>query len=404
MTIGPDDILQARQRIVGAVVHTPVVHSRTLSGLCGCDALFKLENLQMTGSFKERGALNRLLQISDEERSRGVIAASAGNHAQGVAFHAERLGIHAQIVMPEGTPLIKVRSTQGYGAEVVLHGMDYDDAYAHARSLAEKTGAVFVHAFADSAVIAGQGTIGIEITEDPLCRELDAVIVPVGGGGLIGGIGAWIKHVRPDVRVVGVEPDTFPSMKRSLEKGEVVLLPKESTLADGIAVRQVSEMTLALARAHVDQIVTVSADEIANAVLLHLEIEKILVEGAGATPLAALLNRGEELGLHGQRVACVVSGGNMDVNVLDRIIVRGLAHDGRIADFTVVVPDTPGALEAVLHVLKNERANVLDVAHHRYGTGAPLGRVAISITAETRGPDHIGSIHRVLREKGYDLS
>lgn len=392
------DIDKAALTIGDHIVHTPIVHSYTLSNLTGCTTYFKLEQLQMTGSFKERGALNRLSALTGDERRRGVIAASAGNHAQGVALHTQRLGIASTIVMPENTPLIKVTSTEHYGARVVLHGQSYTESEARAREIADEEGLVFVHAFDDDLVIAGQGTIGREILEHETGDDIDAIVCPIGGGGLISGIACYIKETRPDVRVIGVQAESFPSMEQSRETGAVVETGGAGSLADGIAVCRVSERTRALVDRYVDDIMLVSEDEIANAVMLFLEIEKIVVEGAGAVPLAALLNR--DHGLSGKRVLSLCSGGNIDVNMLSRIIQRGLAVDGRISCVQLLLRDYPGSLADALTVIRNERANVLSVDHHRVGSSTPVGLVEVSIFLETRGHKHIRAIRDALKQHG----
>src|SRR5213594_1609933 len=293
------EVQAARARIGAAIYYSPCAYSETVSRLAGARVFFKLDNLQMTGSFKERGALNKLLSLSPDARRTGVIAASAGNHGLAVAFHAERLGIPATIVMPEYAPLIKVTSARRYGAEVILYGSNYDDAYELARALGAERGQLFVHPFDDPRVVAGQGTLGLELLEQ--LPDVEAVVVPVGGGGLIAGVALAIKAKQPDVQVIGVQSSALPAMARALERGERVRVEPAPTIADGIAVRQVGELTLELARRWVDRVVTVDEEELANAVLLLLEIEKTVVEGAGAAPLAALLNRG--LDLEGRRVA-----------------------------------------------------------------------------------------------------
>lgn len=391
------DIEAARRRIGDSVCVSPCVRSETFSGLCRATAFFKLENLQMTGSFKERGALNKLATLSPAEREKGVIAASAGNHAQGVAYHARRLGIAATIVMPEATPLIKVSSTRGYGATVVLHGANYDEAYTDARRLETETGAVFVHPFDDREVICGQGTIGLELLEQN--PYLDAVVVPIGGGGLIAGIATAIKEVNPKIRVIGVQAAALPSMKASAEAGRVTTLAPGQTLADGIAVKRPGEMTFEIVRGRVDEIVTVTEEEIANAILLLLEIEKTVVEGAGACPLAAMLNR--RVDLAGKRVAMVVSGGNIDVNMISRIIERGLVKDGRLVRLRVTLPDRPGSLSRFTAEIAACRANILDVQHNRSFAVLEVGETEIEITAEARGSDHIRDLLLHLEKSGY---
>lgn len=395
------DIETAYNLICDQIVRTPIVYSHTLSKLCGCQTLFKLENLQMTGAFKERGALNKLLHLSEAERATGVITASAGNHAQGVAYHSQRLGLKAKVVMPIGTPLIKVVSTQEYGAEVVLHGETFDDAYEYARQLEAEERLVFVHPFADPLVIAGQGTIGLEILADSLGQTAEVIVCPIGGGGLISGIAAYLKQTRPEIQIIGVEPASCPSMQQALQANGPVKLPRAASLADGIAVKQVGEINYELVKQYVDEIVSVEEDEIANAVLLLLEIEKIVVEGAGAVPLAAILKHQERFA--GRRVLSIVSGGNIDVNILHRIIARGLSVAGRIVQLQVRLRDVPGTLTDVLEVVKRLHTNILDVAHHRFDSQAPFGYVDVSLTLETKGHPHIQQIKAALQAEGYLL-
>lgn len=393
------DIEKAYLAIRDQIFRTPLVYSQKLSRLCGGQMLFKLENLQMTGSFKERGALNKLLGLPLPDRERGVIAASAGNHAQAVAYHCQRLGIPAKIIMPEGTPLIKILSTRNYGAEVLLHGSTVDDASDLALEISAKEGRVFIHPFRDPAVIAGQGTIGKELLQEDLAKGFDTVVCPVGGGGLISGIALYLKETAPGVRIVGVQAAGCPSMKRSLEEGRPVLLPAASSLADGIAIKRVEPLNFSLVRKYVDEVVTADEDQIANAILLLLETEKIVTEGAGAIPLAAILNRKADFA--GRKVISIVSGGNIDVNILGRIITRGLTAAGRVAQFTLRIRDLPGSLLAVLEILQKMRINILEVAHHRLESPAPFGFVDVSLTLETKGPGHIAEIRQTLAEAGY---
>ena len=288
--IHKDDIESAYQKIQAHIVNTPLRRSHTLSDLCGCDMLLKMESLQMTGAFKERGALNRMLALSEAQKRRGIIAASAGNHAQGVAYHAHRMGVSATIVMPEGTPLVKIAGVQFWNANVVLHGSSYDDAYVYSRRLEEERGLVYIHPFADPLVIAGQGTIALEVLENELGSDCDAIVVPLGGGGLISGIGSYVKQTRPEVRVIGVEVDGLASMRDSLAAGEMLTLDPVTTIADGIAVKRVDQTTFDICKECVDEIVTVNDGEIANAILMMLEYEKVVVEGGGVVAVAALLN------------------------------------------------------------------------------------------------------------------
>ena len=393
-------IRRARERLRGAVQETPCPFSRTLSELTGASCFFKLENLQMTGSFKERGAANLLLQLDADSRRRGVVAASAGNHGLALAFHAARLGIAATIVMPEGAPLIKVASARRYGAEVILHGANFDEACAHAVTLADRAGAVFVHPFDDDRIIAGQGTLGLEIVEQ--CPEVDAVLVAVGGGGLLGGVAVAVKARKPQARVIGVQAEALPAMRHSLDAGQLVTVAPAATIADGIAVRTVAARTLALARAHADDVVTVSEQELANAVLLLLEIEKTVAEGAGAAPLAGLLNR--SLGLAGARVVLVVSGGNIDVTMIARIIERGLVKDGRMVRLDVLLRDRPGALARLTALVGEERANILHIGHDRaLAHAAGVGESEVQLTLETSGRSHIERLVSRLQAAGYHV-
>jgi threonine dehydratase len=391
------DIQSARERIRDSVYLSPCAYSETFSQLTGSKVYFKLENLQMTGSFKERGALNKILLLSKEERSRGVMAASAGNHAQGVAYHATRQGIRAQVCMPVSSPLIKVSRTREYGAEVILTGANYDESYAEAKRLCGAGNLTFIHPFDDEAIIAGQGTIGLELLEQ--CPDLEAVIIPIGGGGLAAGIGCALKETNPNIQVIGVETARLPSMKAALADQRPVTLPPATTIGDGIAVRRAGDLTLPLVRRYVDDIVTVDEEEMANGILLLLEREKTVAEGAGAAPLAALLNH--KTSLTGKRVVVLISGGNIDVNFLSRIIERGLVKDGRLVRLQLRVPDHPGSLVAVMTIVAAEKANVVGISHDRSHYGASLGQAALDITLETRGPDHIEEIIAALALDGY---
>ena len=391
------DIQAALERIRADIRVSPCPRSETFSGLTNNSIFLKLDNQQRTGAFKERGALNKLLTLNAEERSHGVIAASAGNHAQGVAYHAGRHKIHARIVMPLPTPLTKVSATRAYGAEVVLHGANYDEAYEKAVEQSQAERLTLIHAFDDDAVIAGQGTLGLEILQQH--PSIEAIVAPIGGGGLIGGIACAVKETNPAVQVFGVQPARIPSMKAAVAEGKPVTLESAKTIADGIAVRRAGERTLPLVQKYVDDIVTVEEEEIANAILLLLEREKTLAEGAGAAAIAAVLNR--KLPLQGKRVAVLVCGGNIDVTLLSRIIERGLVKDGRLVRLRVHLPDYPGALHRLTGILADHRANIVETAYDRAYHGVNLGDTAIDITMETRGPDHIAELLAALVSAGY---
>jgi threonine dehydratase len=395
------EIQSALGRIRKSIQVSPCTRSETFSELTGNSVFLKLENRQRTGAYKERGALNKLLSLTASERSQGVIAASAGNHAQAVAYHASKLGIRAKIVMPLATPLIKVSATRGYGGDVVLHGANYDEAFDEALRLSAQDHLTFVHAFDDDAVIAGQGTLGLELLEQ--YPDLEAVIVPIGGGGLIGGISCALKETNPRIQVIGVQPARLPSVKVALADGKPVTLPSAVTIADGIAVRRAGERTLPLIQKYVDDVVTVEEEEIANAVLLLLEREKVLAEGAGAAALAALVNRRiPTIKDHAaKKIAIIVSGGNIDVTLLARIIERGLVKDGRLVRLRVHLPDYPGALHRLTGILAQHRANIVETSYDRAYHNVNLGDTAIDITMETRGPDHIAELISALSANGY---
>ncbi len=390
-------IKAAVDRIRNSISISPFVRSETFSQLAGNAIFLKLENHQMTGSFKERGALNKILLLPEEERRRGVIAASAGNHAQAVAYHAAKRGIKSQICMPLTTPLVKVSATRGYGAEVILYGANYDEACQEALRRCEEQGLTFIHPFDDEAVIAGQGTLGIEMLEQ--AEGLDAVIIPVGGGGLIAGVACAVKETNPKIQVIGVQTSRLPSMKAAVEQNEVVTLPPNKTIADGIAVRCAGVHTLPLVRKYVDEIVTVDEEEIANAILLLLEKEKTLSEGAGAVGTAAVLNK--KLPHIGKKLGVLVSGGNIDVTLLSRIIERGLVKDGRLLRIRIHLPDHPGALQRLSTVIANQKANIIETSFNRAYYGVVLGDTAIDITMETRGPEHIAELKAALDAAGY---
>lgn len=390
-------IQAARERIRDSVVLTPCGVSGPFSETAGNTIYLKLENHQVTGAFKERGALNKILTLPQHDRACGLIAASAGNHAQAVAYHATRQGIRSEIWMPLATPLVKVSSTRGYGAEVVLHGENYDAAFHGALAKSKQSGLTFIHPFDDPDVIAGQGTLGLEILQQ--VPDLDAVVVPIGGGGLISGIACAVKESFPHTRIIGVQTARLPSMRVAVTEGHPVLIPSSTTIADGIAVRIAGENTLPLVRKYVDDIVTVGEEEIANAILLLLEREKTLAEGAGAVALAAMLNR--KVGFTGKKVAVLISGGNIDVTLLSRIIERGLVKDGRLVRMRVHLPDHPGALNRLTGVLQQHRANIVQTVYDRAYHGVTLGETAIELTLETRGPEHVDELISSLGAAGY---
>ncbi len=397
------DILAARERIRGAIRPTPCPASDYFTERTGCASVwFKMENLQRTGAFKERGALNKLLTLSAEEKARGVIAASAGNHAQGLAYHARKLGVKATIVMPERTPLIKVTRTRDeYGANVILKGTNFDEAYTEAVRLQQEHNLVFVHPFNDAQVIAGQGTIGLELLEQT--PFMDMVVVPIGGGGLISGIGCALKETNPRIQVVGVETAALPSMKASLDAGHVVELPPGATIADGIAVRRPGELTYAMVRKYVDDIVTVDEEEIANAILVMLEQEKSVVEGAGAVGVAALINNHIPQA-NDKKVVVLLGGGNIDMNVISRIIERGLVKAGRLVRLEVRLPDRPGMLAGLTSQIAEQRANIVEIHHNRAFSKAGLGEVTVEVTLETTGRPHIQELIDALSRQGWQVA
>lgn len=392
------DVEVARGRLEGRILMTSLTLSESFHDLIPARPWFKFENLQRTGSFKERGALNRMMLLSEDERARGVIAASAGNHAQGVAYHAGLLGIQATIVMPERTPLIKVSNTERHGARVVLYGHSYDEAQEETLRLVEAEGQVLVHPFDDPAVIAGQGTIALELLDQ--FPGLDVVVVPLGGGGLISGMAVALKELAPHIRVVGVEAESLPAATRAREAGRLVTIPPGETIADGIAVRRIGNLTFSLIEQFVDELVTVTEEEIASSVLLLLEREKSVVEPAAAATLAAVIS-GKVKEIEGRDVCMLLSGGNIDVNLLSRIIDRGLINDGRLAQMEVTVLDRPGALAALTALIARQGANVLRLDHRRGTAALRITEAEIDLTLETRGRAHVDDLTTALRSAGY---
>lgn len=392
-------ILEARNAIQNFIHRTPLDHSTTFSSLTGGEIYLKMENLQKTGSFKVRGAANKIVNLSLEDKKNGVLAASAGNHAQGVAMAASRVGIPATIVMPESSPLSKVSATEGYGAKVILSGSVYDDAYQKAMEVQSETGATFIHAFNDLDVMAGQGTIGLEIVED--LPEVDTVIVPIGGGGLIAGIAVALKSLRPNVRIIGVEAAGAPCMLHAIQVGKPEPIEQAITLADGIAVKCAGDLTYHTVSHYVDDIVTVEEEEISEAILTLMERSKNIAEGAGAVAIAAALQR--KVDLTGHNTVIILSGGNIDVNFLAQIIERGLRRSGRSLNFQTILPDKPGNLEKVLELIAQERGNVVTVEHARYDLRIPLRYARVRITLETQNFDHQHRIIERLGKAGYPV-
>jgi threonine dehydratase len=394
------DIREARERLGDQVVFTPCTRSMGLDDLVACSLWLKFETRQRTGSFKDRGALNKLLDLSEEERSQGIVTASAGNHAQAVAYHATRLGIPATIVMPVGTPLVKSANTRGFGARVILHGDTVSDSLAEALRMVDQEGLTMVHPYDDLAVVAGQGTIGLELLEQ--VPDLTHVVVPIGGGGIISGIAVAAKALNPSLRIIGVEAAAAPAAYRSREMGKVTPIESTETIADGIAVQRIGDLTFPLIEEYVDDIVIVEEEEIASAILLLLERERTVVEGAGATPVAALVSGRIPLGKD-DVVAAVLCGGNIDVNMIARIIERGLVADGRMARLMVTVRDRPGTLAELTKIVGDLGANVLEIRHRRAFADITVGDVEVVMHVETRGKDHLREIVDALEASGHSV-
>lgn len=393
-----DLIKTAAKRIEGVAVKTPFAYAPLLSSLCEADIYVKKENLQITGAFKLRGAYNKVASLSDEQRAKGVIAASAGNHAQGVAFAAKHFGIHAVIVMPESTPITKINGVTSHGAEVVLAGSNYDEAYAYAMEYAQKNALVFIHPFEDEEVIAGQGSIALEMLDEQ--ADLDIVLVPMGGGGLISGIATAIKAINPQIKIIGVSATGAPALKNSFEQKRPVDSESVRTIADGIAVRDTSAITLEHMLQSVDKVVSVDDEEIANAILYLLERQKLVVEGAGAVGVAALLHSKVEE-IKGKKVGVVLSGGNIDVTMLSVIIEKGLLKSHRKMKLTVTLVDKPGSLMKLTQLLQGLYANIVHIAYDRTSTTLDYGDAHVTIHLETKGEAHQDEIRSLLLEHGY---
>jgi len=392
------DIRAAAERISGAVVRTPTMHSKTLSQITGADVWLKFENQQFTAAYKERGALNALLLMDEEKRARGVIAASAGNHAQGLSYHGTRLGVPVTIVMPSTTPTIKILQTEAVGGKVVLEGETFDEAYAHARKLEQELGLTFVHPFDDPKVAAGQGTVGLEMLED--APEIETLIVPIGGGGLISGIGTVAKAHTPPVEVIGVQARLFPSMYGHI-KGEDLPCGGD-TLAEGIAVKEPGRFTREIIRRVVDDILLVEEETLEEAVSLLLQIEKTVVEGAGAAGLAALLANRERF--VGRKVGLVLCGGNIDTRLLANVLLRDLARSGRLARLRITLQDRPGALYKVMKEFDEHNVNILEIYHQRIFTNLPAKGLVTDIECEARDRRQLEQLIEALRARGYSVS
>jgi len=394
-----NDIEEARKRIAGAVYYSPCAPSIPLSEITGMEIFCKLDNLQRTGSFKERGARNALAQLPPEQQKRGVIAASAGNHAQALAYQGKLLGIPATVVMPKYAPLIKVGNCQKLGATVILHGKDFGEAKTHAHSLAAERGLAYIDGYDDPAIIAGQGTMGIEIVEQ--VPDVEAVIVPVGGGGLIAGVALAVKTLRPQAKIIAVEADHVGSFSAALHEGKPTSIAMQPTLADGLAIPRVGGNGFEIAHTRVDQTVTVTEEQIAIAILRMVELEKGVVEGAGATPLAACLS-GKLKEFEHKRVALILSGGNIDPNVLSRVIERGLVADGRLCRFTALISDRPGGLADLATQIASAGASIKQVVHDRAFASSDISAVRVLCTVETRDREHLAKLRAQLKSHGVE--
>lgn len=395
------DIKDARETIKDIVRTTDILESNKLSALTGAKVFYKCENLQKTGSFKIRGACNKIASLTEEEKANGVIASSAGNHAQGVALGAKMCGIKATIAMPATAPLAKVTATRGYGAEVVLNGVVYDDAYAKAVEIQKETGATFLHPFNDKYVIAGQGTIGLEIFEQ-LNGNVDTILCPIGGGGIIAGIATCAKALNPNVKIIGVQTANIPSMYESMKNGKVTSAFKETTIADGIAVKTPGDLTFEIIKELVDEIVVVEEEEIAQGMLFLMENQKVVAEGSGAVSTAAILSR-KYVPQKDENVVCIISGGNVDVNTLYRVIGTALAKEGRRFSFSTVIEDKPGGLAELTRIISAKNANILNANQSRLSAGGALGKQYAELVLETVDHNHIDEIRIAIEEKGFKI-
>ncbi len=394
---GIADVYRADKQLSGIVKKTKLIHSDFFSEISGNDVYLKPENMQHTGAFKLRGAYNKISQLSDEERAKGVITSSAGNHAQGVAFAAKKLGVKAVICMPATTPILKVEATKAYGAEVVLHGDGFDEAYKYSLELQKKHGYVYVHPFNDREVLLGQGTTALEIINE--LKDVDAILVPVGGGGFVSGVALATKLVNPGVKVIGVEPENAACMKAALDAGKIVTLPGADTVADGCAVKTAGDLTFAFCKKYLDEIITVNEMEIMSALLSLIEKHKLIAEGAGVLSLAAL----EKLNFKNKKVVAVISGGNIDISTLSALIDKALIVRGRIFCFAVMLPDKPGELLNVSKILSDENANVIKLEHDQARVTDSFKKVVLEVTVETHNHEHINRIVNALKKHGYEI-
>jgi threonine dehydratase len=401
MPVTLSDIRAAQRLIAGGITITPCAESIPLSEITGARIFCKLENFQRTGSFKERGARNALLRLAPARKTRGVIAASAGNHALGLAYHGQLLHVPVTVVMPDYAPLIKITTCQKLGARVIVHGRDFAEARARADELVQEEGLTYIHGFDYPAIIAGQGTLALELLRQ--LPDVQAILCPVGGAGLIAGLSVAVKALRPRVQVIGVESTHTANFSAALRAGKPVVVPRRATLADGLATLTVGANAFALARQHVDDVVNVSEDWIAIAILRMLEREKTVVEGAAAAPLAAMM-AGKLPKLTGKRVALIVGGGNIDPAILSRVIEKGLVHDGRLTRFTVRISDRPGGLAEISRLIAACGASIKDIAHDRVFSGADVSAVNVLCTVETRDRPHIAALHRALKRNGFPVT
>ena len=392
-----EDVKKAQEKIKDIVLKTPLLYSNIFSDMCSNNVYMKCENLQLTGAYKLRGALNKIKSLSEEERRKGVVCSSAGNHAQGVAYASSLVGVKSTIVMPKTTPYLKVQSTKNYGGNVVLHGSCYDDAYLEAKKIESEEGKVFIHPFNDMDVIFGQGTIALEIFED--IANLDCIICPIGGGGLISGISLIAKEINPNIKIIGVQAEGAAAMARSFTEGSLVKLETVSTIADGIAVKVPGDKTYEIIKNNVDEIITVSDSELVEAFLLLSEKHKLLAEASGVASLAAL----RKLKFKGKNVCSIISGGNIDMLTISSLINNGLVSRGRLFCFSVELPDTPGQLLEISRILSEENANVVKLEHNQFKAMNRISNVVLEVTVETNGHEHIEQIISTFESNGYSI-